>query len=91
MSGRVPTRLDSPASIEFRVVESERVSGRVHGGRLGFWPMSKICKLVRPERNGDGTEVKLLESRLSRWREVRPEREGKEPERWFRWRERDMR
>lgn len=74
-----------------RVVESERVEGMVHGGRLGFCEMDRVCKLVRPDRKGEGMELKLLLSREISCKEERLEREGKGPERLFRWREIDSR
>lgn len=46
-----------------KVVESAKVSGRVHGGRLGFSLRLRVCKLVKPVRKGEGIEVKLLLSR----------------------------
>ena len=90
ISGIEPTRLVLPKKRAVRVVESARVSGIIHGGR-GLSLMLNVCKLVRPVRNGEGIESKLLLSRKACWREARLEREGREPERRLRWRERDLR
>lgn len=83
MSGISPTMLALLATKLVRDVESLRVVGIVHGGRLMLLLMLKDCKLVRPDRKPGGMEVKSLSSRLTSSREPRLDKAGNGPENLF--------
>lgn len=91
MSGISPTTFALLARKLVREVESWRVSGIVHGGRLVLLLMLKDWRLVRPERKSGGMELKAFSSRLTCSREGRFERGGNGPESLFRWRLRALR
>lgn len=86
MSGIPPTILALLAIMLVREVESFRVSGNVHGGRLVLLFMLMTCRLVKPERKPGGIESNPLSSRLTSLRESSLDKTGNGPDRRFRCR-----
>lgn len=78
------------AKNDWRLVDLPRSRGICHGER-GLLLMVTMERLVRPEKNLGGMDVKLLVSRKIPWRSGRSAREGKGPDSLLFCRERVLR
>lgn len=91
ISGKVPEIDAFDAEKEVRADGAgSRVPGIVHGSN-GLSSIDTDSKLVMPDMKSAGTDVKELESRVSRWRDPREDREGMAPEMELDWSWRDLR
>jgi hypothetical protein len=78
-SGNVPEIDAFEAEKEVRADrEGLKLTGRVHDSN-GLSSIDTDSKLVMPDKKSAGSDVKEFSSRVNRWRDPRPDREGTAP------------